>query len=106
MLILHHTGDAYLLLGNENLKMASHASIKAHPIHDPYFSLPNQPMENDCGIKEPLRQAGILAGTKIGLVGWKHFTSHIFDNARVFDLPYYITQGIMNSAPPSQVSIY
>ncbi|TAH72814.1 MAG: M24 family metallopeptidase [Anaerolineaceae bacterium] len=98
LLVVHRKGKAYLLLGNENLKMAAHSRIEAELIHVPYFSLPNQPMDGDYGIKEPLRQAGIRAGIKIGVVGWKYFTSSTLDNSKLFDIPYYIMEGLMELA--------
>lgn len=51
LLILNTNGNHYMVLGNENLNKASKARIKATPIHCPYFSLPNQPMD----VKKELR---------------------------------------------------
>ena len=46
LLVLKSDGDACLILGNENLKLGVHSRLKARVIHCPYFSLPNQPMDN------------------------------------------------------------
>jgi len=90
MLILHITGEAFLILGNENLNKAKYARLPVTAIHAPHFSLPNQPMETNKSITEILAQANITAGMRVGLVGWKMFTSKTEDNAKLFDIPYYI----------------
>ncbi|EIA19930.1 hypothetical protein KKC_09682, partial [Listeria fleischmannii subsp. coloradonensis] len=45
LLVLSQTNETFLLLGNENMKMAAHARIPNKAIHVPHFSLPNQPMD-------------------------------------------------------------
>jgi hypothetical protein len=45
LLVLHRDGEAVLVLGNENLKLAGHARLENRVIHAPWFSLPNQPMD-------------------------------------------------------------
>ena len=94
MLIVHRDGTAFLLLGNESMKMEQYSRIKAKAIHTPYFSLPNQPMEGERDLKEVLEQAGITSGKKVGLAGWKMFTSRTEDNEQLFDVPYFIVQKI------------
>lgn len=96
LLVLHNDGTAYLLLGNECLKMGNYSRIKAKSIHVPYFSLPNQPMDGDQGLKEPLLNAGLLKGKKTGLIGWKYFTSQRSDNRTLYDLPHYITEALFD----------
>ena len=44
MLLLFKTGQAVLLLGNENTKMVNYSRIPTTMLHVPFFSLPNQPM--------------------------------------------------------------
>jgi hypothetical protein len=46
LLVLHQDGDAVLVLGNENLKLAPYARLKNRVLHAPWFSLPNQPMDS------------------------------------------------------------
>ena len=93
LLVLHSDGRAYLVLGNENLNKASKARIPCIPVHAPYFSLPNQPMENTGSFTDILRKTDI-AGKKTGLAGWKLFTSKFEDNTKLFDLPHYITEAV------------
>lgn len=94
LLVVHQKGDAYMLMGNENLNKVQHSRIKAKAIHVPCFSLPNQPMEGERTLAECLKEAEIREGMRIGVVGWKMFTSCLCDNRKLFDLPYYIVQAL------------
>lgn len=59
LLIIHQTGEAALVLGNENLKMSKYTRIDAKLYHTPYFSLPNQPMDNERPISEIFTEIGL-----------------------------------------------
>ncbi len=96
MLVMHKDGTAYMLLGNENLNKVGKARIAATPVHVPFFSLPNQPMENDKPLEDYFKEAKIEAGLKVGLVGWKMFTSKVYDNLKIYDSPYYIVKALEN----------
>src|SRR5690606_34233265 len=74
LLVLQASGEAVLVLGNENLKLAAHARLTNRVIHAPWFSLPNQPMDNKKPLPELLKEAGVTAGKTLGLAGWKLFT--------------------------------
>lgn len=100
LLVLHRDGDAALILGNENLKLAAHARLENRVIHAPWFSLPNQPMETPYSLPELLRQAGIAPGKRTGLVGWKLFTGAADDALTMFDLPAFIVDAIRQAAGP------
>ena len=58
LLVLHRDGEAVLVLGNENLKLAGHARLENRVIHAPWFSLPNQPMETGKTLAQRLQEAG------------------------------------------------
>ena len=94
LVVLHSDGRAFILLGNECLEMSRHARIEAEAIHVPHFSLPNQPMDTSYKFSELLSQAGLKPGMRTGLCGWKLFTGKLEDNAHLFDVPYFITEGI------------
>ena len=94
LLVLHAGGEAFLVLGNENLNKAQYARLSVTAIHAPHFSLPNQPMDTTKGIGEILAQAKITEGSRVGLVGWKRFTSKTEDNTRLFDMPHYIVRAL------------
>ncbi|MDF7639390.1 aminopeptidase P family N-terminal domain-containing protein [Lactobacillus sp. ESL0791] len=94
MLVIHKTGKAFLLLGNENTKMVEHARIQAELIHVPFFSLPNQPMKDEAPLENVFRQAQIETTARIALIGWKNFTSTCEDNTHLYDVPYYLVDAL------------
>lgn len=94
LLVLQASGEAVLVLGNENLKLAAHARLTNRVIHAPWFSLPNQPMDNKKPLPELLKEAGVTAGKKLGLAGWKLFTGSGDDAHQMFDLPAFIVDAI------------
>lgn len=96
LLILKKSGDATAILGNENLKMAAHSRIPVTLKHSPYFSLPNQPMDNEKPLEALFSEVGLFAMSRIGLVGWKMFTSARADNKQLFDIPCFIVDAIRN----------
>lgn len=95
-LVIHANGDSYLLLGNENLKLAEHSRVDAKPIHVPFFSLPNQPMDGEKTLEDHFEESQIKPDAQIGIIGWKLFTSSSYDNADLFDLPFYIIDSLLN----------
>ena len=99
LLVLHADGEAYMLLGNENTKMVDYSRLKAQCIHVPFFSLPNQPMQDDGKLTDYFKQAKLSETMKIGIVGWKLFTSEHENNEQLFDLPYYIVDAIKKVSP-------
>lgn len=95
-LVIHANGESYLLLGNENLKLAAHSRIPAHAVHVPYFSLPNQPMNGEKTLADHFKESQIFPDATIGVIGWKLFTSSQYDNSGLFDLPFYIVDSLIN----------
>lgn len=94
LLVLHSDGKAFLVLGNENYNKVQYSRIPAEGIHCPYFSLPNQPMEPNPTLSSILTKAGIKNAMKIGMVGWKYFTSQVENNRELFDLPSFIVDAV------------
>lgn len=94
LLILHANGKAFMVLGNENLNKAGKARIEAVPIHMLHFSLPNQPMQTEKSVAQILASCELEDAEKIGLIGWKNFTSHVEDNHLLFDLPYFLVEAL------------
>ncbi len=94
MLVLHRNQEAFLLLGNENINKASKSRIPAKGIHMPQLSLPNQPMENDGPISLYFENAGLKEGLKVGVVGWKLFTSKVGQNNTYFDVPSFLIDAL------------
>ena len=83
-----------MVLGNENLNKAGKARIEAVPIHMPHFSLQNQPMQTEKSVAQILASCELEDAEKIGLIGWKNFTSHVEDNHLLFDLPYFLVEAL------------
>jgi hypothetical protein len=103
LLILNRSGQASLILGNENLKMANHCRIPAALHHCAFFSLPNQPMAQEQPLEALFSAAELGDKTKIGVVGWKMFTSSTADNRKIFDLPWFIVEALKNSLADNAV---
>jgi len=97
-LVAHADGRAFVMLGNECLKMHAYSRIPVTPVHVPYFSLPDQPMEGEQPMADCFRAAGLKKGMKIGLMGWKVFTGRLCDNARMLDAPHFIVEAVAEAA--------
>ena len=104
LLVLAKDGAATVILGNENLKMAAHSRIPVTLKHCPYFSLPNQPMDNEKPLEVLFAESGLGDMHRVGVVGWKMFTSGQVDNKQLFDLPWFIVDAIKNSLSAGAVS--
>ena len=99
LLVLHQSGKAVLVLGNENLKLAQYSRIAADVVHAPWFSLPNQPMDIASSLHEVLKNAGLRDRQRVGIAGWKLFTGAYDDNQSLFDIPHFIYQAIQAALP-------
>ena len=99
VIVLHRNGTAHMLLGNESLRMAQYSRIPVQAIHVPYFSLPNQPMETHKSLVQLMGDAGICAGMRVGIAGWKLFTSVQVqeDNTQLFDVPHFIVSAVQKA---------
>ncbi|MEE8730242.1 MAG: aminopeptidase P family protein [Rahnella inusitata] len=98
LLILTADGQLSYVMGNENLKLVPYARNSGKCLHAPAFSLPNQPMDNDAPLTEVLAQAGLKHENRIGVVGWKLFTSKLGDNQYQFDVPAFILEAVIDIA--------
>lgn len=97
LLIIDKNGEINIVLGNENLGKASKSRVQiTKTTHVSLFSLPNQPNRKDKSFTELLKESGLAKNQRIGLVGWKNFTSPKEDNSHTYDVPYYIVKTIIN----------
>lgn len=101
LLVLHKSGEAVLVLGNENLKLAQHSRIPAAVVHAPWFSLPNQPMDTTLSLSEVLQQAGLRGQKRVGIAGWKLFTGINDNNKSLFDIPTFIFLALQSALTPA-----
>ncbi|MFD2308437.1 M24 family metallopeptidase [Enterococcus termitis] len=97
LLVVEASGKCTVILGNENLKMAAVSRIEVALKHTPLFSLPNQPMDNEATLEEVFNEIGLSEKKKVGLVGWKMFTTRMSESAAFFDIPYFIVSALLNS---------
>ena len=95
--VIKSNGECFYILGNENLKLAQHARVQGSVHHSPLFSLPNQPMYNDQPLETIWNEINFSDCKKIGLVGWKMFTSNVQNNDQLYEIPYFIVQSLMNA---------
>lgn len=100
ILIVTDSGECTVILGNENLKMAAHSRVAVTLKHCPLFSLPNQPMDNEVALEDIFEEIGLDHKRKIGLVGWKLFTTQNRQPSTYFDIPYFIVEAIKNIKHP------
>ena len=94
LLMMDKEGGMTLVLGNENLKRYKNARFECDHVHVSLFSLANQPNRNDKSFVELLKEAGLKENERVGLAGWKNFTSKSDDIRYMFDAPAYITDAI------------
>ncbi|EKN62352.1 hypothetical protein BABA_26201 [Neobacillus bataviensis LMG 21833] len=99
LFVMKNNGECSYILGNENLKMAKHARTMGTVYHCSLLSLPNQPMNDDQPLESILAQINFSTSEKIGLVGWKMFTSKVQDNDTLFDIPNFIVEALRNAKP-------
>jgi len=74
LLLLPTHADPSILVGNECVGTAKAAPLPMRVELFQEFSLPGQPRDRSRSMKEILSEAGVGAGTKVGLIGWKTFT--------------------------------
>lgn len=87
LLVVNQQGALTYIMGNENLKLVPFARNPGRCLHAPLFSLPNQPMRGAQPLDQLLNEAGIVAGERTGLVGWKLFTGR---QQGMCDLPQFV----------------
>jgi hypothetical protein len=53
-------------------------------------------MENELPFFKILNQAQLVAGTTVGIAGWKLFTNQNEDNRGIFDVPHFIVDAVVH----------
>ncbi|MGK4134740.1 aminopeptidase P family protein [Enterococcus hirae] len=94
LFVMEDSGKSTLILGNENLKLCKHARIQSELVHYPPFSLPNQPMDHEQPLEQLFTSLGFVEKKKIGVVGWKMFTTRKKEATKLFDVPHFIIEAI------------
>ena len=85
LLVVGPDGDPAVLAGNECWRLAGAAPLPLRPHLFQELSLPSQPRDRSRPLGEILREEGVRAGSRVGLVGWK-----LFGDPTTTDLPAFI----------------
>jgi len=78
-------GEPAVLVGNECAGMAAAAPLAMRCVAFQDLSLPGQPRDRSASLTSILRDEGIGAGSRVGVVGWKSF-----DDRRRLEVPAYL----------------
>jgi hypothetical protein len=89
VLIVGPDGDPAVLVGNECVGTARAAPLPMRVILHQDLSLPSQPRDRSRPLREVLGDEGIVAGRRVGIVGWKPFA----DRA-VLDAPSFLVDAV------------
>lgn len=82
-----------LLLGNEGMAYSGVSSIKLKRALYQTFSLLGQPRGASPMLKDILREAGLVAGQRLGIAGWKSFDAREADDPeRALEIPAFIVE--------------
>jgi hypothetical protein len=98
ILVVGRQGDPAILVGNECQGMASAAPLPMHVVLHQDLSLPAQPRSSSQPLDDVLREAGIRRGQRVGLIGWKTYSS-----PATTDLPAYLVDLVRELAGPTSI---
>ena len=73
VLVLARAGEPAILVGNECYAMAGTAPLAMRRHRFQELSLPGQPRDRSRPLAEILAEEGIVAGRRIGVIGWKRY---------------------------------
>ena len=95
LLILLPRQTPQLLVGNEGLNYSQIAPIPLMRRLYQTFSLPGQPRGDSPRLGDLLRECGVCAGQRLGVVGWKSFDAREADDPpRTLDIPAFIAAAL------------
>jgi len=88
-----------LLVGNEGLNYSQIAPIPLLPRLYQTFSLPGQPRGDSPRLGDLLRECGLCAGQRLGVVGWKSFDEREADDPpHTLDIPAFIAAALADAS--------
>ncbi len=85
LLILGPSGDPAVLVGNECAGMAAAAPLPMRPVMFQDMSLPGQPRDVSASLPSILRDEGIQASSRVGVIGWK-----TYDTRSTIEVPAFV----------------
>lgn len=93
LLVLMPRATPRLLLGNEGMAYSGVSSVELDRVLYQTFSLLGQPRGQSPMLKDILREAGLRAGQRLGVAGWKSFDEReASDPARTLEIPAFIVE--------------
>jgi hypothetical protein len=84
ILIVGPDGDPAILVGNESWGTAGAAPLPMRRIRFQDLSLPSQPRDRSQPLAEILGDEGVVAGARVGVVGWKTYADRALIEAPAF----------------------
>lgn len=96
VLVLGPSGDPAILVGNECRGMAAAAPLPMRPVLFGDLSLPSQPRDRSRPLADLLRDEGIHAGSRVGVIGWKTYAS-----PTMIDAPAFLVDELRRITGPS-----
>src|SRR5262245_8161198 len=82
-------GDPTILIGNECWGVAGAVPLPMRPVLHQPLSLPSQPRDRSRPLAEELADAGIRAGSRVGVIGWK-----AYGEPSRLDVPSYLADEV------------
>jgi Creatinase/Prolidase N-terminal domain len=92
LLIVGPVGEPLILVGNECAGMAREAPLPMKVELFQELSLPSQPRNRSSDLGALLKEAGVISGTRVGMVGWKGLGSERID------VPSFIVDGVRSAS--------
>lgn len=87
-----------MLVGNEGMAYVKLSPVAMDHVLYQSFSLPGQPRGESAPLVDILRDAGIRAGARVGIAGWKYFDNRETDRpAQWIEAPAYIVDTLRNA---------
>ena len=96
VLIVGATGTPAILLGNECYDVAEAAPLSMRRVRFQDLSLPGQPRDASRPLPETLRDEGIGQGSRVGVVGWKTYSSR-----ETIEAPAFLVDQLRLSSGPA-----
>lgn len=99
LLVVGPSGPPLVLAGNECLSYVAVSPLVAtgelrSELYQP-FSLPSQPRSSSRRLADILRDEGVGAGSRVGVVGWKYLTEREHDDpAHAVDVPAHLADTV------------
>jgi hypothetical protein len=102
LLILRPKAPPAILTGPENQGPAGDCGLETRVLLYPPFGLMGQDRSQTPPLADLLSQAGLAAGQKIGVCGWKYFSAEETSQSHSWlEIPSYIADAIRSLAGPS-----